>query len=79
MRDHEKMSAEESIFEDQKNAAEVLHEKLVDAMIPGYQSELDPVEAEHAGAFVEDALSEQDAAESHVDLVDEAVPFDVED
>jgi hypothetical protein len=33
-------------------------------MTPGYQAEFDPEEAERAGAFVEDALSEQDATES---------------
>ena len=43
-------------------------EKLLDAMTPGYQAEFDPDEAEQAGAFVEDALSEQDAAESGDDL-----------
>ncbi len=31
-------------------------------------------EAEQAGAFVEDALSEQDAAESDIDLVDATAP-----
>ena len=30
---------------------------------PGYEVEFDPEEAELAGAFVEDALSEQDAME----------------
>ena len=43
-------------------------------MIPGYQAEFDPDEAEQAGAFVEDALSEQDAAESDVDLVEATAP-----
>ena len=56
--------------DDQANAAGALREKLLDAMTPGYQAEFDPDEAEQAGAFVEDALSEQDAAESDIDLVD---------
>jgi hypothetical protein len=56
--------------DDQPNAADALREKLLDAMTPGYQAEFDPDEAEQAGAFVEDALSEQDAAESDIDLVD---------
>ncbi len=47
---------------------DVLREKLIDALIPGFQVEFDPDEAEHVGAFVEDALSEQDAMESSVDL-----------
>jgi hypothetical protein len=59
---------------DQPNAAGALREKLLDAMTPGYQAEFDPDEAEQAGAFVEDALSEQDAAESDIDLVDTTVP-----
>lgn len=52
----------------------VLREKLIDALIPGFQVEFDPEEAEQAGAFVEDALNEQDAAESDVDLLDATVP-----
>ena len=56
--------------DDQPNAAGALREKLLDAMTPGYQAEFDPDEAEKAGAFIEDALSEQDAAESDIDLVD---------
>jgi hypothetical protein len=60
--------------DDQANAAGALREKLLDAMTPGYQAEFDPDEAEQAGAFVEDALSEQDAAESDIDLVDTTAP-----
>lgn len=65
---------EQSTFDDQANAAEALREKLDDAMTPGYQTEFDPEEAETVGAFVEDALSEEDAAESDADLVDATVP-----
>jgi hypothetical protein len=43
-------------------------EKLSDAFTPGYEAEFAPEEATTAGAFAEDALSEQDAAESTVDL-----------
>lgn len=67
---------EQSTFDDQANAAEALREKLDDAMTPGYQTEFDPEEAETVGAFVEDALSEEDAAESDADLVDATVPED---
>ena len=49
---------------------EIVEEKLADAQTPGFQAEFDPDEAELAGAFVEDALSEQDAAESSSDLLD---------
>ena len=34
---------------------------------PGFEVEFDPEEAELAGAFVEDALSEQDALDSSPD------------
>jgi hypothetical protein len=43
-------------------------EKLDDSLVPGLQVEFDPDEAERAGAFVEDALSEADALESAIDL-----------
>ena len=43
---------------------------MADALTPGFQVELGPDEAERAGAFVEDALSEQDAQESTEDLAD---------
>lgn len=66
-------------IDDAATVAEVVREKLTDAMIPGYQAEFDPEEAERVGAFVEDALSEQDAAESGADLVDAAVPVFIED
>ncbi len=65
---------EEATFDDQANAGAALREKLADAMTPGFQAEFDPDEAERAGAFVEDALSEADAAESDADLVNAAVP-----
>ena len=48
-------------------------DKLIDAMTPGYQAEFDPEEAERAGAFVEDALSEADALAS---VVDATVPVE---
>ncbi len=65
---------DETPFDEAANAAEALREKLADLMNPGYQAEFDPDEAERAGAFVEDALSEEDAAESDADLVDATVP-----
>ena len=49
-------------------AAAVLKEKLSDAEYsPGFEVEFDPEEAEHAGAFEEDALSATDALESSID------------
>ncbi|WP_294043207.1 conjugal transfer protein TraD [Thiolapillus sp.] len=58
--------------EDRKNDS--ISSKLTDALTPGYQAEFDPEEAERAGAFVEDAISEQDASESGADLIDATVP-----
>ena len=52
---------------DDNAAVGALREKLADAATPGYQAEFDPEEAERAGAFVEDALSEQDALASQDD------------
>lgn len=47
--------------------ADTVHDKLVDALVPNFQAEFDPIEAEIAGAFVEDALSEADAEASTLD------------
>lgn len=52
-----------------------VHEKLLDAHTPGVQIEFDPDEADRVGAFMEDALSEQDAAASGDDLADEEPAF----
>ncbi len=38
-------------------------------MTPGFQAEFDPAEAEAAGAFVEDAMTETDALDSTHDSV----------
>lgn len=58
-------------FKNRLNAIEVLTEKLTDAMTPGFEVEFDPDEAERAGAFQEDALSEAEALDSCIDLPDE--------
>ena len=52
---------------DNPDIQEVITDKLLDAEIPGFQAEFDPLEAERLGAFKEDALSEQDALESTID------------
>jgi hypothetical protein len=64
------MSAEVTI-DDNAAVDAAVREKLADAETPGYQAEFDPEEAERAGAFVEDALTEEDAIESAGDLADE--------
>jgi hypothetical protein len=50
--------------------SDVTLQKLADAENPGFIVEVDPVEAELLGAFVEDALTEQDALAGGVDLLD---------
>jgi len=57
----------EVVFNSNEDAAEALREKLADMETPGFEAEFDPEEAELAGAFVEDALSEQDALDSGPD------------
>ncbi|MBX9918177.1 MAG: conjugal transfer protein TraD [Nitrosomonas sp.] len=52
---------------DNPDIKEIIQEKLLDAEIPGFQAEFDPLEAERLGAFTEDALSEQDALDSTID------------
>ena len=49
---------------EEANSIDVVAEKLTDVMTPGFEPEFDPQEAERAGAFVEDALSEADALEA---------------
>lgn len=54
-----------------ESEADVLVEKLGDAeTTPSFEVEFDPDEAEKAGAFEEDAISEADALESSADLID---------
>ncbi|SEQ92428.1 hypothetical protein SAMN04244573_02524 [Azotobacter beijerinckii] len=55
-------------FDDTDHVAELLREKMTDAMLPGYQVEFDADEAQQVGAFEEDALSEEDAVASVDDL-----------
>ena len=52
---------------DNPDITEIIQEKLLDAEIPGFQAEFDPLEAQMLGAFKEDALSEQDALDSTID------------
>lgn len=49
-------------------ADEIIRQKLIDAEVPGAVVEFDPDEADRAGAFVEDALSEQDARDAEEGL-----------
>jgi len=57
-----------------ENATEALSKKLAGAQTPDYQAEFDPAEAERVGAFVGDALSEEDAAKSNTDPMDSEQP-----
>jgi hypothetical protein len=54
--------------DDDAAGREAVREKMADALTPGFQVEFDPDEAERVGAFVEDALSEQDAADDLVEV-----------
>ena len=72
MTQQDRMVRDNAIPDDAASAAAALRDKLIDLLIPGYSVEFDPDEADQAGAFHEDALSEQDAAESCLDLVDGA-------
>jgi len=49
---------------EQLAAVDAVRDKFQDVLTPGYAVPFDPEEAEQAGAFVEDALSERDAADS---------------
>ncbi len=72
MTQQDSLDRDNAIPDDATSAAAALRDKLTDVLTPGYAAEFDPDEAEQAGAFQEDALSEQDAAESCLDLVDGA-------
>jgi hypothetical protein len=58
-------------MDNNSNGIDVLADKLNDAMTPGFEVEFDPEEAERAGAFQEDALTEADALDSCIDLPDD--------
>ena len=57
-------------------AAHRLRKKFSDVAVPGFEAECDPLEAQLAGAFVEDALSEMDARDSSIDLLDTVLADD---
>jgi hypothetical protein len=58
------------VFNAKEDASQALREKLEDMETPGYVVEFDPEEADLVGAFFEDAMSEEDARESAIDLVE---------
>lgn len=58
------------VFNAKEDASQALREKLEDMETPGYLVEFDPEEADLVGAFLEDAMSEEDARESAIDLVE---------
>jgi hypothetical protein len=70
----EKMNTDDSKSEvsdvtiSQHRPADIVSEKLSDAQTPGFVAEFDPDEAERAGAFNEDALSEADAIDAMFEL-----------
>ena len=79
MDQQESMEPNDAIPDAAASAAAALRDKMTDILVPGYEVEFDPEEAEQAGAFTEDALSLHDAAESGIDLLDpSAALFDNE-
>lgn len=68
LQDKAKTDSKAELPDDPDTQDQVIQEKLLDAQIPGFQAEFDPVEAERLGAFKEDALSEEDALDSSIDV-----------
>lgn len=49
------------------NLDDLVNSKLQDLEVPGVVMEFEPSEAEHVGAFIEDALTDDEAIESVFD------------
>ncbi|AIC10115.1 hypothetical protein [Xylella fastidiosa] len=64
-----KIYNEKTGSDDATNVTDTFREKLIDAETAGFQDECDPNEADCAGVFVEDALSEEDALDTAIDLI----------
>ncbi len=65
-----KIYNEKTGSDDAMNVTDNFREKLINAETPGFRAECDPNEADCAGVFVEDALSEEDALDTAIDLND---------
>lgn len=63
---------EKETMDKPKELREIVNEKLDDAQTPGANVEFDPEEADLAGAFEEDSMTEQDALESNIDQVSDS-------
>lgn len=66
------MPNDEDVSVPPPSLAEAVCDKLRDAGIPAFLAEFDPEEAALAGAFVEDALTVDEALDSATDLAAEA-------
>jgi hypothetical protein len=66
------MPTDEDMLVPAPSLAEVVRDKLRDASTPAFLAEFDPEEAALAGAFVEDALTLDEALDSAADLAAEA-------
>jgi|APLak6261659701_1056019.scaffolds.fasta_scaffold199722_1 hypothetical protein len=67
---YENNSSSNTEIEIEIKPTDAVIEKLGDAeTAPGFEVEFDPDEAEKAGAFEEDAISESDALDSSADLI----------
>ena len=62
------LKAQAWLDDEEAKLQQVVQEKMADAMTPGFWVKLDPDESDLMGAFVEDAISEQDAINSVIDL-----------
>lgn len=67
---NQQITIEHIHIDDEANSILALHEKMRDAFTLGIQVECSPEEAEYSGAFSEDALAEDDACLSTLDLHD---------
>lgn len=52
-----------------RHIAAVVAEKLDDVMVPGFAADFTPEEADLAGAFADQAMEVEVAADSHLDLL----------
>ena len=59
----------------QTTAGETVREKMIKVLTPGQKAEFSLSQAQQAGVFDEDALSEKDVEESEEGLVDGCVPM----
>lgn len=55
---------------DDEEVTEMIHQKLEDALTPGFQAAFSSIEAKMAGAFFEDAITEKEALETDIEMLE---------